>query len=133
MANYSRQRETILSYLKSVTSHPTAENVYEHVRTTLPKISLGTVYRNLNELSSAGVIQKLSCGESFERFDGNPNPHYHFICNCCRSVSDLPIESLAHIDRIAAAGFSGKIDGHIVYFFGICNTCLKPTDSDNSD
>ena len=48
---YSKQREIIIDYLKSVKTHPTAETVYEEVKKEDKKISLGTVYRNLDKLS----------------------------------------------------------------------------------
>ena len=47
---YSKQREAIKDYLKSVTCHPTADTVYLNIQKTFPNISLGTVYRNLNFL-----------------------------------------------------------------------------------
>lgn len=121
---HSKQREAILSYLHSTTSHPTADIVYEHVREQIPNISLGTVYRNLSQLAAQGEILRLSCGDDCDRFDGTATPHYHFRCTCCNTVSDLCTEPLAHINLIAGAGFKGRIDGHFVYFYGVCPECL---------
>ena len=61
MANlkYSRQREAIKDYLSSVTTHPTADTVYMHIKEEFPNISLGTVYRNLNLLADIGEAIKL--------------------------------------------------------------------------
>ena len=58
MANlkYSRQREAIKEFLASTKEHPTADTVYMHVREEFPRISLGTVYRNLNLLADMGEI-----------------------------------------------------------------------------
>ena len=122
---YSRQRETIKEYLKSTTEHPTADMVYENVRKVFPKISLGTVYRNLNLLVEQGEAIKLDCGDASERFDGNTHNHYHFMCKECSCVSDLKIDSLSHIDTLAASGFDGRIQGHVTYFYGICGDCIK--------
>ena len=61
---YSRQREAILAYLHSTKEHPTAEKVYMELRAQFPKLSLGTVYRNLNLLAESGEILRLSCGDS---------------------------------------------------------------------
>ncbi|MGE5577510.1 MAG: Fur family transcriptional regulator, partial [Syntrophothermus sp.] len=52
----TRQRQIILEELKNVTTHPTADEVYEMVRRRLPRISLGTVYRNLELLAEEGII-----------------------------------------------------------------------------
>ena len=43
----TRQRKVILEELRKVNSHPSADEIYEIVRKRLPRISLGTVYRNL--------------------------------------------------------------------------------------
>ena len=62
---YSRQREAILAYLHSTKEHPTAEVIYEQVRKEYPRISLATVYRNLNLLVSCGKVIKVNCGVRF--------------------------------------------------------------------
>lgn len=122
---YSRQREAIKNYLMHTKEHPTADMVYSHIRTIYPNISLGTVYRNLNLLTSTGEIQKLSCGESGDRFDGDVSTHYHFICRKCQRVFDLPMESIDHIDKTAGEHFSGTIEGHYTYFYGVCEECAR--------
>ena len=122
---YSRQRESIKEYLNQSCEHPTADMVYMHVKQDYPNISLGTVYRNLSLLSEIGEIQKLSTGTGPDRFDGRPNPHYHFICKNCGSVLDLKVEGLEHINILAGQHFDGEIDGHITYFMGKCPTCKK--------
>ncbi len=120
---YSRQRESIKDYLANTTSHPTADTVYSKIREIYPNISLGTVYRNLNLLVSQGEILQLSCGDGCDRFDGNPDPHYHFVCTECHNVYDLEMESIDHINVIAGASFKGEIEGHNTYFFGKCEDC----------
>ena len=73
----TRQRRVILEELKKANSHLTADGVYDVVRQQLPRISLGTVYRNLEILSESGVIKKLEFGSSQKLFDGRPENHYH--------------------------------------------------------
>lgn len=124
---YSRQRAAILSFLQSRRDHPTAETVYSNVKEEFPSISLGTVYRNLNQLAEAGIIAKHSFGSlSIDHFDHNTSPHHHFVCNCCNAVIDLPMEcnDFPEIDEAAAKGFDGLIQGHRLYFCGICKHCL---------
>ena len=65
------QRKVILEELQKAASHPTAAELYEIVRRRLPRISLGTVYRNLELLSESGLIRKLSMGSAEARFDGD--------------------------------------------------------------
>lgn len=120
---YSRQREAIKEYLMNTKDHPTADTVYMHIREQYPNISLGTVYRNLNLLASQGEIIKINCNDGSIRFDGNSGPHYHFVCNRCNKVMDLEMEPIDHINRIANAGFPGKIEGNVTFFYGLCPDC----------
>ena len=120
---FSRQREAILNYLHHTTDHPTADMVYTYVRELYPKVSLGTVYRNLNLLAEEGEILRLTQGNGPERFDGNMEPHYHFVCNHCKQVLDLKTTSLEHINTLANVGFDGIVEGHQVLFHGLCPSC----------
>lgn len=122
---YSRQREAVLTYLRSTTSHPTAEDVYISIRQEFPKISLGTVYRNLNLLADSGEILRLRCGEGIEHFDATTEPHNHFICRSCGRVLDLKMRLAKNLDEEAEEEISGEIEGHELYFYGKCNQCLN--------
>lgn len=123
MLKYSKQRESIKNFLVTRYDHPTAETVYLNIRREFPNISLGTVYRNLNLLAEIGEIQKLSPGIGPDRFDGNPAPHYHFICRHCGCVMDLTVSGLDHINILAGQDFDGEIEWHITYFYGACPSC----------
>ena len=122
---FSRQREAIKEYLAHTNEHPTADTVYMNIRATYPNISLGTVYRNLNLLAEQGEITKLNCQDGSDRFDGNTMPHYHFLCNDCGRILDIEMESIDHINKIAGAGFGGKIEGHVTFFYGVCPNCIR--------
>lgn len=121
MANYSRQREAILSELKGRCDHPTAAQVYEGVRKTIPNISLGTVYRNLASLVESGEIVSVSVGDGYEHFDGDNSFHLHLHCRGCGSITDVPaaegkIKSLSRYD-----GFTPETSVCVVY--GKCKNC----------
>lgn len=122
---YSRQREAIRQFLYSRKDHPTAEVVYESLRHDFPKISLGTVYRNLSLLVELGEAIKFPGLDGFDHFDGNPQPHYHFICNECHSVIDLPFPFANEFNTNANQDFDGIITGHSAYFYGCCGNCKK--------
>ena len=122
---HSKQRDAIKAYLLSTTSHPTAEAVYEQLQNDFPNISLGTVYRNLNFLVDHGEALRLDKGDGNDHFDGNVMPHNHFICRKCHHVLDLEMDGINHIDVIANAGFDGIIEGHTIYFTGLCPDCAQ--------
>jgi Fur family peroxide stress response transcriptional regulator len=124
---YSRQREKIKEYLANTKDHPSADMVYAHLRKTMPNISLGTVYRNLNLLVSQGEAVKLNFGSGADHFDGNVVPHYHFVCSECGRIKDLEIskDDIERINEIASKGFKGEVQGHYAYFFGKCDSCKE--------
>jgi Fur family peroxide stress response transcriptional regulator len=111
--------------LKSRYDHPTADMVYAAVREIYPKISLGTVYRNLSLLVDQGEILRLSCGEGWDRYDARTSLHYHFLCRKCGRLLDLDMAPMEHINVLAGNGFDGDIEGHFAYFYGICGQCKK--------
>lgn len=63
MEKKSRQRDALLANLASRTDHPTADELYFDLKQEFPNISLGTVYRNLAQLSESNAILKLTCGD----------------------------------------------------------------------
>ncbi len=120
---YSRQREAIKEYLMNTNEHPTADTVYMSIRGVYPNISLGTVYRNLNLLAEQGEILKINCQDGCDRFDGNAKLHYHFLCKKCGKVMDIEMDPIDHINTIAGANFTGKVSGHVTFFYGYCPDC----------
>lgn len=120
---YSRQREAIVNFLATRKDHPTADVVYEHIRSEYPNISLGTVYRNLALLSEIGEITKLSYGTGADHFDGNTKPHYHFVCTECNAVSDIELSSVPDFTQFADSDFNGNIAGYCLHFYGKCPAC----------
>lgn len=122
MMRYSRQRESVLQAVKGTNTHPTAEWVYGQVQPAIPNISLGTVYRNLNQLADGGAIQRIF-DNGLVRYDGNTGRHDHFRCLSCRQIFDLrlPLENVTeHIH--AEYGFS--VSQYALEVTGICSHCL---------
>ncbi|MBT8764298.1 transcriptional repressor [Desulfohalobiaceae bacterium Ax17] len=125
----TKQRKVILEALKGVKTHPTADEVYDMVRKSLPKISLGTVYRNLDILCEMGLIQKLDIAGRQKRFDGNPKPHCHVRCIECGRVCDVDYEPSIELKSKNFSGF--KVLGYSFDFFGICPECQLALDGDS--
>ena len=121
----TRQRQVILEELRKINSHPTADEVYEMVRRRLPRVSLGTVYRNLDMLCECGMIQKLELAGPQRRFDGTIENHYHVRCIRCGRVEDAPIEPLAALEDTLRELSDYEIIGHRLKFIGICPQCKQ--------
>jgi Fur family transcriptional regulator, ferric uptake regulator len=119
----TRQRGVILEELQKLTSHPTAAGLYEIVRRRLPKISLGTVYRNLDLLARLGTIQKLEFGAGEARFDGNVQRHDHVRCVRCGRLDDIHGIPLDLSGGIANDFSNYRILGCRREYWGVCPEC----------
>lgn len=119
----TRQRQVILKQLGKANSHLTADEVYQMVRRRLPRISLGTVYRNLEILSEAGVIKKLELGGAQKLFDGRAEAHYHVRCLSCGRVDDVPGDLSTIISDVFSDVSDYEIIGHQLLLTGLCPDC----------
>ena len=89
---YSHQRELILREVLKRTDHPTAEQICTSLRAECPRLSLGTVYRDLNTLVEIGKIRRVSIPGEADRFDGQTECHQHLWCTKCHQVESLYID-----------------------------------------
>jgi Fur family ferric uptake transcriptional regulator len=121
----TKQRKIILEELQKVRSHPSANEVYALVRRRLPRISLATVYRNLELLAAAGLIQKLALAGSQMRFDGTVDNHCHIRCLKCERVDDVALEPFPLIEETSATLNGYQLVGQRLEFFGICPGCQE--------
>jgi len=117
------QRQIILEELGKVKTHPTANEVYDMVRKRLPRIGLGTVYRNLELMADSGIILKLEVGGTQKRFDATTDLHYHIRCVECGRVDDIEIPVQKQINQVAAEKTDYEILSHHIEFSGICEYC----------
>ncbi|MEG1886763.1 MAG: transcriptional repressor [Oscillospiraceae bacterium] len=124
MRKYSRQREVVLEVLRGVKIHPTAGWIYDEARQILPKISLGTIYRNLSELKNDGEIISFTTGDGVERFDGIATMHHHFNCTSCGSVIDLSFDETEALNKFAEEEIGCKVEKNYLLFYGQCKECL---------
>ena len=123
-SKHFRKRDAILQCVRSTDAHPSADWVYEHVKEQVPDISLATVYRNLSLFKEQGLIQSLGTVQGVERFDGNTEPHVHFICTQCGAVLDLPEISVPEeLNSAVARSSGGRVDNCQLTFTGICGDC----------
>ena len=120
------KRDAILTCLRATDTHPSAEDVHRMLQAEHPDISLATVYRNLSLFKQQGTIQSLGTVNGVERFDGNTDPHVHFICTECGKVDDLHTISVPEeLKNTAAQSCGGRIDGCQLLFTGICAECAN--------
>lgn len=104
--------------------HPSADQIYLEIRAKDPRISRGTVYRNLNILSEEGQITHVKVPGA-DRYDGRTDFHYHLICTGCGAVCDAPFSYDPTPDKTIAAESGYRITRHRMIFEGVCPACQK--------
>ncbi len=121
----TNQREIILRELVASRQHLTADELYDIVKKVMPRISLATVYRNLEILSEAGLIGKLEISGRQKRFDYDPSDHHHIYCVICHRVDNLELghESINKEEFASVGGYS--VTGYRLEIIGICPKCQK--------
>jgi len=97
--NRTAQREAILRELRALNSHQSADELYEIIRHKLPQISLGTVCRNLEQMSQEGIIRKLEIFGHQKRFDSDLSHHFHMRCQACGAVCNLPGDAFGTVEQ----------------------------------
>lgn len=131
----TKQRRAILGVFKQQSCHLAAEDVYEQVRTELPRISLGTVYRNLETLTQQGYLQKTVFPDGKARYEGVcSDHHHHMICMNCSAVSDIELCPLRPEiqDLLQTRDFDAVY--HRFEVFGYCKDCRdKVTELSDTD
>lgn len=123
---HSKKREAILQAIQSTDCHPSAEWVYQALKSTHPDLSLGTVYRNLVFFQEQGMVQSVGVVAGQERFDFNTAPHSHFVCNGCASVIDLhEMKMDLALNQAVCEQYGFGVERHELTFYGYCKECLK--------
>ena len=117
---FSHQRERIYKAVQSSHAHPTAEAVYSQLKPEMPRLSLGTVYRNLRQMAAEGRLAEVD--GPVARFDACLAPHTHFRCTDCGAVMDLDLPYDPALDALAARD-GCTVTGHSLCFTGLCPQC----------
>jgi Fur family transcriptional regulator, peroxide stress response regulator len=119
----TRQLEAVFKALQGDPTHPFADEIYRRVRKKLPRISLATVYRNLQRLVDDGKIRAVLLGERVARYDPETSEHDHFICERCGRVIDLFLERARQIDLTPLANDGYIVTTHNLTVYGTCQVC----------
>jgi Fe2+ or Zn2+ uptake regulation protein len=117
------QRDLVFQIVASRCDHPTAQDVYERARTSMPAISLGTVYRNLQRLVDHGKLIESKNGPKPARYEARRHRHYHIHCTECGTLEDVSVPYQEDLDRRVARQLHYQLDEHRLEFYGICPRC----------
>jgi Fe2+ or Zn2+ uptake regulation protein len=121
---FTEQRAAVFRFLTGTSSHPTADEVFLHVRGDVPGISLATVYKSLETLVGCGLASKLTYGDGSARYDGRTDDHHHLRCLGCDHVLDLADHvDAGEVDRLQSSAEGFRVTGYRLELTGYCPTC----------
>ncbi|MBR5230327.1 MAG: transcriptional repressor [Firmicutes bacterium] len=122
---YSYQREMIYQYLMESQDHPSAEMVYDALRSEIKGLSLGTVYRNLRLLEDLGHVRRVTSLNGTERYDAICGDHVHFVCLNCGLIHDLPEAELEQVIGVVKLPEGYQLGQVNMTISGLCPECLQ--------
>src|SRR5262245_59268762 len=122
----TKQRQAIFEAVERHGGHLTADEIYRQVKRRFPRLSLGTVYRNLRLLVAQGALRELDFGMAVTYFETTKDSHYHLICRVCWGIADADIPVERRLESVVGAssdlgGFC--IEEHRLDFIGVCAAC----------
>lgn len=120
---FSKKRELILDFVLNNDKHLSADFIYSELKKDHPELSLGTVYRNLAQLSENELIKKVSLNGQTDVFDKNLEKHGHLICEICGSISDVDLDPLEEAIEKMSEKNDISVRHYDVIFHGVCNKC----------
>jgi len=117
------QAVLVLEAVNKLRSHATADEVYQEIAREYPRISRGTVYRNLNRLAQAGEIRKIEVPGGADRFDHLCHDHCHVRCEKCGRIFDVDMEFVSGLEKNIRDPHGFQFTGYDLIFRGICPRC----------
>ena len=120
----SIQRDLILKIINENHNHMSAEEIYFKAKENINNISLGTVYRNINQLCDNNLVRRIKHYDKIDRFDNLKKVHSHFLCNKCGHLEDIYDNFFTTPHRVN----NNLVTGYDLVFKGICSKCQKEED-----
>lgn len=127
----TKQKEILLQYLESVAGvHFTAGDVCDYMKQQGAPIGQSTVYRHLETLVDAGVLNKYNldgtssaCFEYVGEGSHGEETCYHCKCEKCGKLIHLHCEEIQEIEAHLMADHKFFMDPKRTVFYGLCEAC----------
>ena len=119
---HSDVRDKIYEYLCGTKTHPSANMIYNDLKPSIPKLSLGTVYTNLKLFEELGQVIRVANVNGFERYDADTSEHVHLVCDECGAVIDVMDADIRKAKRACQVG-QAKIKNIQIVLHGTCERC----------
>lgn len=121
----TKQRKLIVSRFLTMKTHVDAEELYESIRKEGFNIGLATIYRTLNLLRDAGLVEQNSFADGRAVFEiSKPGGHHdHLVCTKCGRVIEFENEEIEKLQRAVALSHNFLLTSHRLDLYGLCEGC----------
>ena len=120
------QRQLIIDLLGTSAEHLDAEGLYRLAHRQDEGVSLATVYRTLNTLEEAGLVQQHYLSYDHDRKFYEPldvGEHYHFTCRNCHKVIEFRSELVDDMKKKLETELGIEVQHACLCFDGLCPDC----------
>lgn len=124
----TKQQQLIYQLIHASSDHPTADQIYWQAKQEIPNISVGTVYRNLSQMSETGLVRRLSMPGEADRFDHTTLPHGHASCKQCGKITDIFADEIESVIENALGMDILTYELNVRYVCAVCRTAKEYTD-----
>ena len=121
-SRHSDVRDKIYEYLCGTKAHPSANTIYNDLKPSIPKLSLGTVYTNLKFFEEHGKVVRVANVKGSDRYDANCEEHVHLVCDECGAVIDIMDADIRKAKKACQVG-QAKIKSIQIVLHGTCERC----------
>ncbi|MBP6218480.1 MAG: transcriptional repressor [Oligoflexales bacterium] len=121
----TKQREFIVSRFLEMGNHIDAETLYDQMRKDGYSFGLATIYRTLNLLRNAGLVNQQIFAEGRAVFElSKPNTHHdHIVCTACGKIEEFENEEIENLQEMTAKRMGFLLSYHRLDLYGVCKDC----------
>jgi Fe2+ or Zn2+ uptake regulation protein len=113
----------VFDVVRSGDHHPTAAEVFEAARESLPGISFATVYNSLRYLKEQGLVREIAFGNGASRYDRETDRHDHALCSACGKLVDFDLPGTVALIGAAARASHFRAESVHLTLVGLCPKC----------
>lgn len=124
---HTKQRQTIIEYFLNLSGHVDAETLHRDLHQSGQKTGLATIYRTLNMLKDAGLVNQHTFADGRALFElATPNDHHdHLVCQKCGTIVEFFSARIEELQSEIAKKHQFQLTEHRLEMFGICHDCQK--------
>jgi Fur family ferric uptake transcriptional regulator len=123
----THQREAIARIVFFSEDHLSVGDLEKHLAELEIDVGKATVYRTLDLLKAAELIQEHDFGEGFKRFEplAAQSHHEHLICLDCGKVVEFSNERIERMKALITEEYGFRHHHHRLEIYGACSECQQ--------